>query len=359
MKISVLTNNSCPNSKAFNCPLLASKPCFEEKGFHLDFHWKITDNTFKCDTLFINSNVFRTSWKSDSCKIFKFLESARARDLKILWFDTTDSTWCTQFAVMPYVDLFFKSQVYADKKQYLTPFRTGRIFTDYFDSLYKTGEKEETFPLPAENDLGKLRLSWNTCFENYNESRFGLPARIKQKARPLLSSLLREKLSITFTPPNKHRNVKVSCRLGLSHSRPAVVAHRKTVIKIMDEMNVPTSKIRLREYFSELRNSQIGVSPFGVGEITLRDFEIIICGAVLVKPDMSHMQTWPALFQPGETYIPHKWDLSDLKEKLEELTGNTELRIRLAMDAQKIYKDAVSPAGLANFADRLMGIIMT
>jgi hypothetical protein len=125
----------------------------------------------------------------------------------------------------------------------------------------------------------------------------------------------------------------------------------------MDEMNVPTSKIRLREYFSELRNSQIGVSPFGVGEITLRDFEIIICGAVLVKPDMSHMQTWPALFQPGENYIPHKWDLSDLKEKLEELTGNTELRIRLAMDAQKIYKDAVSPAGLANFADRLIGMI--
>ena len=160
-------------------------------------------------------------------------------------------------------------------------------------------------------------------------------------------------------PPNIQRNIEVSCRIGVSHSRPSVIAHRKAVIEIMKSMNVPTSKIKLPEYFSELRSSQIGVGPFGVGEITLRDFEIIICGAVLVKPDMGHLETWPDLFEPGKTYVTHKWDLSDLKDKLSTLIDNPDLRIRLAMDAQKIYKDAVSPKGLANFAGRLMGIIMT
>ncbi|MFA6567556.1 MAG: glycosyltransferase, partial [Victivallales bacterium] len=350
-KINILTNNSCPNSKAFNCPLLASKPYFEEKGFNLDFHWKMSESIFNCDILFINSNVFRSFWSSDKNKIFKFLESARIRDLKILWFDTTDSTWCTQFEVMPYVNLFLKSQVLKDRKQYLRRFRTGRIFTDYFDDLYKTGEKEEIFPLPSENDLGKIRISWNTCFENYNESRFGIGARIMQKARPLLSSLICEGLSINFTPPNKQRNIKVSCRVGLSHSRPSVVAHRNAVIKIMGEMNVPTSKISLSEYFSELRDSQIGIGPFGVGEITLRDFEIIICGAALVKPDMSHLETWPPLFQPERTFVPGKWDLSDLKNKMETLIENPDLRIRLSMTAQKTYMDAVSPEGLVSFAE--------
>lgn len=353
-KINILTNNSCPNSKAFNCPLLVSKPYFKEKGYNLDFHWRMSESVFKCDIIFINSNVFRTFWNSDSYKIFKFLEAARTRNLKILWFDTTDSTWCTQFEVMPYVDLFLKSQVFKDRNQYLRRFRTGRIFTDYFDALYKTGENEESFPLSSGNDLEKIRISWNTCFENYNESRFGIPARIKQKARPFLTSLLCKGLSIAFTPPNRQRNVKVSCRIGLSHSRPSVIAHRKAVIEIIEAMDVPTSKISLPEYFSELRNSQVGVGPFGVGEITLRDFEIIICGAVLVKPDMNHLETWPNLFQPGETYIPHKWDLSDLKEKLGTLIDNPDLRIRIASDAQKIYKDAVSPEGLANFADRLI-----
>ena len=358
-KINILSNNSCPNSKAFNCPFLVSKSYFHEKGLNLDFHWKISDKVSNCDILFINSNVFRTFWKSDSYKIFKFLESARIRNLKILWFDTTDSTWCTQFEVLPYVDLFLKSQVFKDRIQYLKRFRTGRIFTDYFDTLYKTGEKYENFPLPSEKDLEKIRISWNTCFENYEESRFGLTARIRQKARPLMSSMIREKLSISFTPPSVQRNIKTSCRIGLSHSRPSVVAHRKAVAEIMKKMGIQTSKVSLPEYFSELRNSQIGIGPFGVGEITLRDFEIIICGAVLVKPNMDHLETWPDLFQSGKTYIPHKWDLTDLDEKIYFLQSNTGKRIEIAENAQKVYKDAVSPEGFANFADRLIGIMKT
>lgn len=359
MKISVLTNNSCPNSKAFNCPMLASRPYFKAKGIDLNFRWRISEKAYDCDVLFINSNVFRTFWKSDSYKIFKFLESARTRNLKILWFDTTDSTWCTQFEVMPYVDLFLKSQVFKDRRKYLERFRTGRIFTDYFDGLYGTAEKEENFPPPTENDLSKIGISWNTCFENYTESRFGLAARIRQKARPLLSSMIEGKLSISFTPPGVRRNIKASCRIGLSHSRPSVVAHRKAVAVIMEKMGILTSKVSLPVYFSELRNSQLGVGPFGVGEITLRDFEIIVCGAALVKPDMSHLDTWPDLFQPDKTFIAHKWDLSDMEEKMASTLGNNDKRIHIATEAQKVYKDAISAEGLANFADRLMGIIMT
>ncbi len=354
MRINVLTNNSCPNSKAFNCPLLASRPYFEEKGFSLDFHWKISDKAYGCDILFINSNVFRTFWKDRKSHILNFLVDARTRKVKIIWFDTTDSTWCTQFEVLPFVDLLLKSQLLKDRTQYLKSFRTGRIFTDYFDSLYSSGEKEEDFPLPSEKDLGKIGISWNTCFENYTESRFGLTARIRQKARPLLSSMFRQGLDIKFTPPNIKRGVEASCRLGLSHSRPSVVAHRKAVIKIMEKMGVYSSKLPLPEYFSELRNSQIGVGPFGVGEITLRDFEIIICGAALVKPDMGHLETWPDLFQPDRTFLSHKWDLSDMEEKIRELIKDPDRRIHLALGAQKIYKDAVSPTGLANFADRLV-----
>ncbi|OGV38786.1 MAG: hypothetical protein A2X48_18350 [Lentisphaerae bacterium GWF2_49_21] len=356
-KINVLTNNSCPNSKAFNCPLLASRPFFEEKGHRLDFHWKISDKVHECDVLFINSNVFRTYWHDSKSYIFSFLEAAKSRKIKILWFDTTDSTWCTQFEVMPYVDLFLKSQIFKDRKTYLRRFRTGRIFTDYFDELYSSGEKEENFPLPLEKDLDKIRISWNTCFENYTESRFGITARIRQKARPFLSSMLSQGLDIKFTPSNIKRSINTSCRLGLSHSRPSVLAHRKAVMKIMDKMGIQTSKICLPEYFSELRNSQIGIGPFGVGEITLRDFEIIICGAALVKPDMAHLETWPDFFQPDKTFISHKWDLSDMGEKIASALEDNDLRLHIAMEAQKIYRNAVLAEGLEKFADRLIGLV--
>jgi hypothetical protein len=56
------------------------------------------------------------------------------------------------------------------------------------------------------------------------------------------------------------------------------------------------------------------VSPFGFGEITLKDFEVFLTGGLLLKPDMSHMQTWPDVFRAGETMAAHAWDLSDFED---------------------------------------------
>ena len=39
-------------------------------------------------------------------------------------------------------------------------------------------------------------------------------------------------------------------------------------------------------------NSKISFSPFGWGELGVRDYEIILGGSLLVKPRMDHMQTW-------------------------------------------------------------------
>ena len=103
-----------------------------------------------------------------------------------------------------------------------------------------------------------------------------------------------------------------------------------------------------------MRNAKISVSPFGVGEFCYRDFESIICGTTLLKPDMSHLETWPDFYQNGTTCVFHKWDLTDLNEKIDFLLSNTGKRIEIAENAQKVYKDTVSPEGLANFADRLI-----
>ncbi len=357
VKVNVITNNSCPNSRAFNCPLLAARNFFREKKHKLKFFFNFSDKLFDCDVLFVNSNVFRSFWKSDKGGIFSFLEKAKKSKLKTVWFDTTDSTWCTQFEALPYVDLFLKSQLLKDRRQYLSPFRTGRIFTDFFDDLYNCGETEVDYPAPKKEELSKLDISWNTCFENYTQSRYGLPARVRQKLRNCAANFIPEKMNIRFDSPVSERYSDISCRLGLSHSRKSVVAHRQAVIDIMKNMRVPCGKIPLDEYFTELRNSKVGIGPFGVGEITLRDFEIIICGAALVKPDMSHLDTWPELFVQGKTFAAHKWDLSDFEECAERLLSHPDHRQEIALKAQNVYKNAVSGEGMNNFAERLIGKI--
>lgn len=354
-KINILSNNGAPNSKAFNCPLIISKPLLKNKGFKTRFFNEVNDRIFEGNYLFINSNVFRTYWAETSRDIvFSFLEKARKASMKIVWFDTTDSTWSTQFQVLPYVDLFLKSQIFADKEKYLTRYNSGRIFTDYFADLYDIKETPFDYLIPEKQLLDKVDISWNTCFENYTESRYGLFYQAYHRIRKYVWNIKSEKLNIDFYNPKGERKADLSCRVGLSHNRVAVVAHRKEIIKKMEERKVECGKIPLPQYFDELRNSKIGVGPFGVGEITLRDFEIIICGALLLKPDLSHMDTWPNLFIPDETYVAHKWDLSDFDEKIDSMLAKPELSCQIAENALRKYKHALSNEGMLEFTDRLI-----
>ena len=76
-----------------------------------------------------------------------------------------------------------------------------------------------------------------------------------------------------------------------------------------------TQKMEFSEYLKNLQQSKICISPFGQGEICFRDFEAMLMGTILLKPNQSIIQTTPNMFIEGETYIGCKLDWSDLEEK--------------------------------------------
>jgi hypothetical protein len=84
---------------------------------------------------------------------------------------------------------------------------------------------------------------------------------------------------------------------------------------------------------NELAQSRICFSPFGYGEVCWRDYEAVLCGALLVKPEMSHVQTDPDIFVPYETYVPVAWDYSDLFEKMDYYLANDAARQRIVDQA--------------------------
>ena len=58
-------------------------------------------------------------------------------------------------------------------------------------------------------------------------------------------------------------------------------------------------------YYGSMRESRTVLSPWGWGETCYRDFGAMAAGAVLIKPDMGHVATWPEdTFVAGETYLP-------------------------------------------------------
>lgn len=72
-------------------------------------------------------------------------------------------------------------------------------------------------------------------------------------------------------------------------------------------------------YTATMRDSLCVLSPWGWGEACHRDYEAILCGAILVKPDCSHVDCWPQIYVPWQTYVPCRPDFADLAEVIEQI----------------------------------------
>jgi hypothetical protein len=108
-------------------------------------------------------------------------------------------------------------------------------------------------------------------------------------------------------------------------------------------------------YMRELRRSKLCFSPFGYGEVCWRDFESIAAGTVLVKPDMSHLETNPDIYRPFETYIPVRWDLADLGDRVRDALADPASLRRMAARAFNVVRDHLRGPSLADLALRLVG----
>ena len=81
------------------------------------------------------------------------------------------------------------------------------------------------------------------------------------------------------------------------------MAKRKTILNKLNKFeNINYNRIGRKNYLSELSKSKISVSPFGWGEIAYRDFETFLHKSILLKPSMSHISTWPKLYQENKDY---------------------------------------------------------
>ena len=57
----------------------------------------------------------------------------------------------------------------------------------------------------------------------------------------------------------------------------------------------------------------------------------------MLKPDISHLDTWPNIFNK-DTVMQYKWDLSDLSELVEKILNNYDDYIEFAIKLQDQYK---------------------
>jgi hypothetical protein len=253
------------------------------------------------------------------------LRRLRRRFDHIVYFDDGDGCGAVRFDILPFVDHYVRRQLYRDRSQYMVDYYDRESFTDYYrrNNGVEVDDPFRRPPAANSSDLEKLHVSWNLGVGRYPVRR-----RVRQ-ALTLLARLGAPKLatrpfSRLPSPPRTDRRAGVHARFGRI-DRPTLQYQRDLVeSRLSGRADAMIGPVNHRRYWSELKRAEIVVSPFGWGEVCFRDFEAMLGGALLVKPDMSHVDTWPDVYRPYETYVPFGWDAADLNDVVDHWLSNRE-----------------------------------
>tara|TARA_Y100001963_G_scaffold152589_1_gene237731 strand:+ start:192 stop:1235 length:1044 start_codon:yes stop_codon:yes gene_type:complete len=122
--------------------------------------------------------------------------------------------------------------------------------------------------------------------------------------------------------------------------------HRKGAWDILenfkDKYSILADRLPKQEYLQKLWQSKLALSPFGQGEICYRDFELMQFGTLMVKPDMSRINTFPNPYVENENYVPVKADWSDLMEKIEDILINYKKYSNFSNNFRQKFKEVYS-----------------
>lgn len=221
------------------------------------------------------------------------------------------------------LSFYVKKSLYKDFEHYRTCYRDTYL-SGHYAEFYDVDGPFKDFRAP-ESVLEKLRLSPNFFTAPHLIGGFLAPA----------------------PPPQDGRTLDVQARLAVTGSPwyQAMRQQARSLVAGLEGVSVSgTDLLSLPQFNAELRRARLCFSPFGYGELCWRDIEAIQAGAVLIKQDMSHLRTLPDLYEPGVTYLPVKWDFSDLEEVVRTALADDDLRMRLSQEAFRRVSAYVSTA---------------
>jgi len=345
---------SSPNGCAFLMPLIMHRCAIGDLGVSIRFFERNDAAVADCDILIIDNKFHSRGWVARSEEILAEYERFKNQVGKVILADILDSTGFDQVRQQQFVTLHCKAQLLRDRSTYLSPLYGYRAYADYYHHHNGIEDDEPVCsePLKSLTDIDKMTIGWNSALADY--SWLG-PYRMAAYRRIPINALLR--FPDTFQSPASPRSVAITCRIGTEYARRTVGYQRSIIVQRLTR-RADTGKLTRRRYIEELQRSKVAISPFGLGEITLRDFEIFLSGAAMVKPDMSGIETWPDLYQDGETMVSCRWDLTDLDEKIDYLLSHETLRREIAAAGQARYRKHLSgPQAGELFADHFESIL--
>jgi hypothetical protein len=283
---------------------------------------------------------FRTPAAEAGAVARALFEPLKGHQTRALVFDGDDDLCVLWPEVLALCDAYIKKHVHADLGTYGLRTVGKSNLTDQAHRVYGMDFSQDIIPASggiAPDQAAKIVLGWNIALDDQ------------------IFDLSRD---LRF-PATRHDRYDLSCRASVpetfwTHGHRNAAVQAMVALKDKYRVHAPTDRAPRGRYLDEMLHSRMVVSPFGYGELCWRDFETILCGAVLVKPDTSHLRTTPDLLVPGVTYLPVAWDFSNLEEVCAPYLADETRRLALAQTARTRLLDALRAE---SFLDRLAAVL--
>jgi len=129
--------------------------------------------------------------------------------------------------------------------------------------------------------------------------------------------------------------------------------YRKPMMDILSNMKYNIAKLEngvrvsQEEYYNRISSAKILLAPYGYGEMAPRDLDAAQFGAILIKPNMSYIDTYPNPFIEDETYIACNHDYSDLQEIIEKILGNYNDYLYIIDNARRKFSNLFTQENVA------------
>lgn len=281
--------------------------------------------------LFNATHVLGQTWLTDPSErhasLAKVLRQL-SRDAVTAYFDCSANADIRLAAIFADVNLYVKKSLFANVTDHLRPTYGHTNLTEYYGRLYGIKQEQTDWHVP-EAILPRLH-----CAPNFLTAPY-LAAAFLDGPRP---------------PSQANRHIDLHARLGGTGNDDwygEMRRHAAREVEALTNLRIASGTGISRNLFmTELRRAKICFSPFGYGELCWRDIEAIAAGAVLLKPDMSHLRTLPDLYRDDETYVACRWDFSDLEEKVRELLADESRRARIAQAAWDVAQRFIADGGV-------------
>jgi len=362
--VNILANKHATSTRHL-FPLKVFQKDLKDLGIHVNFHYNLKSPSLnECNILLCFDGSYRDlllTKNKDRQAAIRWLEKISENVNKLIWFDDGDSSGSLRTYVFPFITTYSKAQVLKDFSYYTKGnLVTGVLHRDFVLDLIEEPERVSYKGPISNNELGKINLGWSLALNSWKYNNC---------YNKIIDELIVKNLhsfSLRYTEPNlKFRPIDISYRGSMWAKIPTVNWWRKQTLQLLTSyLTKKTSVISggenhidKKQFHKEIQNSKITLSPFGIGEICFRDFECFINGSLLIKPNMDHLLTWPALYIDGVTYLSHKWDFSDFNEKLDSVLSNPERYEEIAREGQIRFQDVLTNG--QEFARHFLSMITT